>query len=161
VGHWLCKLPLGRLRARLHGSRDKFTHTDGHLRRFFATAFASPLPLFCFLAGWLLETSETFVILWLLGVELPWTTVGAIEVSASFLRNVAIIVPAGLGVQDLSYVTFLRALQVPDALNVAAAFLLLKRSKEVFWSALGYVVLAVELRSEAPLQAATAQPLLP
>jgi hypothetical protein len=55
-------------------------------------------------------------------------------------------VPAGLGVQDLSYLAFLRALQVPDALNVAAAFLLLKRSKECFWSMIGYALLALELR---------------
>jgi uncharacterized membrane protein YbhN (UPF0104 family) len=56
------------------------------------------------------------------------------------------MVPAGLGIQDASYVAFLRALHVPDALNVAAAFLLLKRSKEIFWAICGYVVLAVELR---------------
>jgi hypothetical protein len=35
---------------------------------------------------------------------------------------------------------------VPDVLNVAAAFLLLKRSKECFWAVVGYVVLALELR---------------
>lgn len=84
--------------------------------------------------------------LYLLGVHLPWTTVGALEVSASFLRNVAFVVPAGLGVQDLSYLAFLRALNVADAVNVAAAFLLLKRSKECFWAVCGYAILAVDLR---------------
>ena len=146
---WLCSWPWPWLKLRLQSSRYKFSNTDGQLQSFFASTLKSPLPLLPFLGGWLLEACETFLILWLLGANLSWTTVGAMEVSASFLRNVAFVVPAGLGVQDLSYLTFLRALHVPDALNVAAAFLLLKRSKECFWAACGYVVLALELRESA------------
>jgi len=140
----LCRLPSGWLRARLAPHRDRFSRTDGQLARFFR--LGSPLPLITFLLGWLLESADTFLILYVLGARLPWTTVGALEVSASFLRNVAFMVPAGLGVQDLSYLAFLRALDVPDALNVAAAFLLLKRGKECFWAAVGYAVLALDLR---------------
>lgn len=145
----LSRLPSAWLKVRLAPLEARFSRTDGELRAFFATAFKSPLPLLAFLAGWLLEAVDTFLILTLLGVQMPWTTVGALEVSASFLRNVAFMVPAGLGIQDLSYLAFLRALQVPDALNVAAAFLLLKRSKEIFWAVCGYVVLALSLRGPA------------
>jgi uncharacterized membrane protein YbhN (UPF0104 family) len=143
----LTRLPVQWLRERLHRSRAEFAQTDGQLQQFFASLARSPLPLLVFLLGWLLEASETFLILWLLGVDLPLATVGVVEVSSSFLRNVAVFVPAGLGVQDLSYVTFLRALEVPHALDVAAAFLLLKRAKECFWSICGYVVLALDLRA--------------
>lgn len=143
----LSRLPWRWLRSRLAPLEARFSHTDAELEAFFATAFRSPLPLLAFLAGWLLEAVDTLLILTLLGVHLPWSTVGALEVSASFLRNVAFMVPAGLGIQDMSYLAFLRALGVPDALNVAAAFLVLKRSKELFWAACGYVVLALELRA--------------
>jgi hypothetical protein len=143
----LSRIPSAWLRNRLSPLEARFSRTDGELRAFFSTAFRSPLPLLAFLTGWLLEALDTFLILWLLGVHLPWTTVGALEVSASFLRNVAFVVPAGLGIQDVSYLAFLRALQVPDALNVAAAFLVLKRSKEMFWAVWGYVILALELRA--------------
>lgn len=143
----LSRVPSARLRARLAPLEARFSNTDGELRTFFSTAFRSPMPLLAFLTGWLLEAADTFLILTLLGVSLPWSTVGALEVSASFLRNVAFMVPAGLGVQDMSYVAFLRALNVPDALNVAAAFLLLKRCKEAFWAVCGYVTLGLELRS--------------
>lgn len=146
VHQLLLRLPCSWLRARLEPLGARFTRADGELKSFFATAFHSPLPLALFLTGWLLEAVDTFLILYLLGVRLPWPTLGAIEVSASFLRNVAFMVPAGLGVQDMSYLAFLRALNVPDALNVAAAFLLLKRCKEGFWAACGYLVLALELR---------------
>lgn len=143
----LTRLPSAWLKARLAPLASKFTHTDAQLRAFFSTAFHSPFPLLAFLTCWLLEAADTFLILYLLGVQLPWTTVGAIEVSASFLRSLAFMVPAGLGVQDLCYLAFLRALSVADALNVAAAFLLLKRSKECFWAVCGYIILVLELRA--------------
>jgi uncharacterized membrane protein YbhN (UPF0104 family) len=142
----LTRLPWAWLKTRLSPLSERFAHTDGRLKVFFATALSSPQPLFAFLGGWLLEAAETTLILYLLGVRLPWTTLGALEVSASFLRNVVFVVPAGLGVQDLSYLAFLRALGVSDALDVAAAFLLLKRGKECFWAAWGYVVLALDLK---------------
>lgn len=152
----LTGLPWPWLQARLAPLGPGVARTDGQLRTFFATARRLPLPVLVFLAGWLLEACETFLILHLLGVHLSWKTAGALEVSASFLRNVAFLVPAGLGVQDLSYLAFLRALGVPDALDVAAAFLLLKRCKECFWALCGYAILAVDLRPDPlakPLEA--------
>jgi hypothetical protein len=145
----LGRIPSAWLKQKLRALEAPLTRTDGELEAFFATAWRSPLPLLAFLASWLLEALDTYLILTLLGVHLPWNTVGALEVSASFLRNVAFVVPAGLGIQDVSYLAFLRALDVPDALNVTAAFLLLKRSKEMFWAAWGYVILALELRGRA------------
>jgi uncharacterized membrane protein YbhN (UPF0104 family) len=148
----LGRIPSRWLRARLAPVAAECDQTDRRLQAFFGGAWSAPLPLLAFLAGWLLEAVDTFLILHFLGVHLPWTTVGALEVTASFLRNVAVIVPAGLGVQDVSYLAFLRALHVPDALNVAAAFLLLKRGKECFWAIFGYALLALELRPLQPNQ---------
>src|SRR5260221_13617287 len=91
----LSRLPSVWLKAKLAPLESRFTRTDGQLRTFFATAFHSPLPLLAFLTGWLLEAVDTLLILYLLGVHLPWTSVGALEVSASFLRNVGFVVPAG------------------------------------------------------------------
>lgn len=147
----LQRLPSAWLRARLAPLESRFERADGQLRTFFARGGGAPWPWLAFLTGWLLEAADTVLILALLGVHLPWTTVGALEVSASFVRNVAFVVPAGLGVQDVSYLAFLRALDVPDALNVAAAFLLLKRCKECFWALCGYAVLAMDLRPLRPV----------
>jgi uncharacterized membrane protein YbhN (UPF0104 family) len=57
--------------------------------------------------------------------------------------------PAGLGVQDLGYVLFLKALGVPDATTVGTAFVLMKRGKDLFWVLLGFGLLAVGERREA------------
>jgi hypothetical protein len=146
----LSRLPFTWVTRRLRPLEQRFANTDGRLERFFTTLPRSPYALVAFLTGWLLEAADTFLILYLLGVRLPWTTLGALEVSSSFLRNVAFMVPAGLGVQDISYVAFLKALHVPDALNVAAAFLLLKRGKECFWAVCGYTILALEWRQPRP-----------
>lgn len=142
----LSALPFRWLRERLQPLGARFEQTDGQLGRFFRSGHYVRLAWLAFLGGWLFEAVETWLILTLIGVHLPWTTLGAVEVTASFLRNVAFMVPAGLGVQDLGYVTLLRGLEVPDAVSAAAAFLLLKRAKECVWAAAGYVVLSLELR---------------
>jgi len=48
--------------------------------------------------------------------------------------------PGGLGAQDASYYGLLALYGVPNP-EVAAAFVILKRSKELFWIALGYLLL--------------------
>ncbi len=145
------RLPCRWLISRLAPLQARLTRTDRLLATFFASVVRSPWPLLAFLTAWLLEAADTYLILHLLGVQLPWTAVGALEVSASLLRNVVFMVPAGIGVQELSYLAFLRALHIVDALSVAAAFLLLKRCKELFWAACGYAILAHDLRS-APVR---------
>jgi uncharacterized membrane protein YbhN (UPF0104 family) len=59
--------------------------------------------------------------------------------------------PGGLGVQDLGYMAFLSALGIPEAPAVSAAFVVLKRSKEILWIGVGYALLLLggERASEA------------
>ncbi len=67
------------------------------------------------------------------------------------VRALAVPVPAGLGVQDLGYVLSLKALSVPDPTTVGAAFVLLKRGKDAFWIAAGFVLLSLGRSKGAPL----------
>jgi hypothetical protein len=64
-------------------------------------------------------------------------------------------VPAGLGVQDLGYVLSLRAIGIPDAATVSAAFVLLKRGKDVFWILVGFLLLGAGERRARPSGAPT------
>lgn len=151
----LSRLPVRALRALLERNRARFAQTDGELRKYFVRASATtPLCAPLFLAAWVLEAVETYLILRLLGVELSFGAVGAIEVTVSFLRHVSFVLPAGIGVQDLGYVTFLYAAGVRDPLIVGAGFTLTKRAKEGAWALLGYVLLAADLRSARSLAAA-------
>lgn len=144
----LSRLPLRQLLDGLRGSKGRFTGTDSELREFFrGSLVTASLPALAFFCGWLLEALETYLILRLLGVELPFVAVASFEVALSFVRHVTFVLPAGVGVQDLGYVAFLRALGVSDPLVVGAAFVLLKRAKECTWAVLGFALLSSDLRA--------------
>ncbi|HYQ44806.1 MAG TPA: lysylphosphatidylglycerol synthase transmembrane domain-containing protein [Polyangiaceae bacterium] len=144
----LRRIPNLRLQRALLRREASFTSTDQLTERYFELGFkrTTLAPGVFFLCGWLCESLESFLILKLLGVELDFFAVASVEVCLSFLKNVIFVVPAGIGVQDVGYVSCLTALGVPDALTVGAAFSALKRGKELFWAAVGYTLLAADLR---------------
>jgi uncharacterized membrane protein YbhN (UPF0104 family) len=147
VREWLARLPWSALRQRLEHSRERFTATDDNLARFFrGSLLGASAPGLCFLTMWTLEAFETFLILRLLGISLPFEAVAALEVAVSFSRHVAFVLPGGLGVQDLAYVAALRALGVAEPLAAGAAFVLIKRAKECTWALIGYGLLAADVR---------------
>ncbi len=142
----LSRLPSTKLRARLAGHSAAFHATDGAL----SSLFRAPprrfiLPLAGFGAAWLVEALETWLILWLLGAPVGFATAGGIEVVLSLVRNIVFVVPAGLGVQDFGYAACFTGFGLPEGASLAAAFILLKRSKELFWIGVGYATLGGDL----------------
>jgi hypothetical protein len=92
-----------------------------------------------FLGCWLLESVDTLVILRLVGGPSELGFALAAEVGVSLLRSVGNIAPAGLGIQDAGYATLFPAMGMnPES---AAAFVLVKRAKELVWIAVGYALL--------------------
>lgn len=90
---------------------------------------------------YLAESLETLALLRLLGAEVtPWQVL-AFEPLVSLLRALVFFVPAGLGVQDLGYVALLRLVGTPRAAAFGAAFVALKRLKELAWIAGGWSLL--------------------
>jgi glycosyltransferase 2 family protein len=162
VHTWLERIPSRRWRSFLAQKRPGFVAADDQMARFFGSSLTRRAPAaLSFLAGWVSESIETFLILRLLGVDLDFTAVASFEVVLAFLRHTLVFLPAGLGVQDAGYAAFLGALGVPGALSVAAAFVLLKRSKEVLWASAGYAFLLVDrkhgLEAEQQLVEASAE----
>jgi uncharacterized membrane protein YbhN (UPF0104 family) len=100
--------------------------------------------------AWLLETVESFIVLRLVGLSPPFGFVLAMEVSVSVLRNVVVAVPAGLGVQDAGYATWLSGFGDP---STAGAFVLVKRMKDVALAAIGYALLALRSATLEPRRA--------
>lgn len=144
----LRRIPNARLRRELLLREASFSSTDHLSERYFELGIvrATIAPGVFFLCGWVCESLESFLILKLLGIELDFFAIASVEVCLSFLKNVLFVLPAGLGVQDVGYVSCLSALGVPDALTIAAAFSALKRGKELLWAAVGYALLAADLR---------------
>lgn len=134
--------PAHRWRSFLDRKRGGFLETDGQLGRFFGGPKRVLLaPTGFFAMAWLLEALEAYLFFRLLGLELDFIAVATIEVTVVFAKHVLFISPAGLGIQEAGYVAFLTAMRVPNPVAVAAAFAVIKRSKEALWSLVGYSLL--------------------
>lgn len=142
----LARVPVARMKAWLAAKKRAFFATDGAVSALFRVPprrLAGALA--CFTCAWLTESFETWLILRVLGARVSYVTAGSLEVVLSLVRNVVFVVPAGLGIQDLGYAACFAALGVPEAASLGAAFVVLKRGKELFWIAAGYTLLALDL----------------
>jgi uncharacterized protein (TIRG00374 family) len=122
----------------------RFQAADEHLSGFFTHHPGGLVaPVACYGSAWLARAVETLIFLRLLGVHVALTAAMVIETSLILVRSMAVPVPAGLGVQDAGYVLSLKGLGVADAVTVGAAFVLLKRGKDLFWIGFGFLLLAL------------------
>lgn len=137
---WLKRLPGQRVKAYIDARAAAFSAADRHAAALGERRSALAAAALLLLGMWLAEGAETYFFLRLLGVDVSLPEVLSFEVVLALLRAAAFIVPAGLGVQDAGYVAFLTALGVPAAATVGAAFVLIKRAKELVWIALGLLV---------------------
>jgi len=143
----LGKLPWRAVRERAARWRSGAAAVDGHLARIGSAPAATRLATAAYCAGWLVEAFETLLILRLVGGPLDPGLALAAEVGVSLVRSVGNVAPAGLGLQDAGYAVLFEALGVPAP--TTAAFVVLKRGKELVWIAAGYALLAAMRRPAA------------
>jgi uncharacterized protein (TIRG00374 family) len=157
----LRRVPLARVQNWMIAREVAFMDTDQHVRAVLRSHVRGLVVAFVWiLGGWFAEAGETWVLLHLLGVDLSFAAVLAFEPVVSFARSAAFFIPAGLGVQDAGYMAFLKQAGIPDAVNRAAAFVLLKRFKEIVWIAVGWILL-LATRSRTLERARTPPPARP
>jgi len=147
-GTWLARaiarLPSAPIRAWMEQRRARFEELDRATRRHFDSSRAARLACFVpFLSEWLIEGAETWLILRCIGTTLGLGQILALDGVGSLLRAMVIFVPAGLGVQDATQLMLMRELHVTDPIATGAAFIFVKRTKEVFWIVIGSLFLAV------------------
>jgi uncharacterized membrane protein YbhN (UPF0104 family) len=147
----LSRLPIPALARWLEARKASFLETDRRFAVLFRERRATLLASVTLLLGmWLAEAVETWIILRLLHVTLGFSDVLSLEVVVVMLRSLAFLVPGALGVLDAGYVAFFAALGVPEAATVGVAFVLIKRTKELFFIVLGYLALLV-MKDAKPL----------
>ena len=135
------------MRERVSRWRCGAVAVDGHLARVGAARAATRRATASYFACWLVEAFETALILRLVGGPLDLGLAMTAEVGVSLVRSIGNVAPAGLGVQDAGYAVLFEALGVPAP--TTAAFVLLKRGKELVWIAVGYALLASMRRPRA------------
>lgn len=138
----LAKVPLPALAKWISARKSAFVATDEGFAKL-ARGRPLVLPTALLVVAWLCESVEAFVLLQIVGAHLSFAEVLSFEAGLSVLRSAWFFAPAGLGAQDLGYLAALHAFGVPDASAVGAAFLVLKRGRELLWIALGYTRVAV------------------
>jgi putative membrane protein len=87
---------------------------------------------------WLAAAACTWLILWLIGRPLPFTSVVAIESLLFAIRNAAFVVPTGIGIQEGAYAVLGPLFGLPA--EAALALSLLKRGRDI---AIGIPVLLI------------------
>lgn len=139
----LHSVPIAAVRRWAERQADTFSEVDTQVAAALTGRRGGPLlTTVCYLGIWLAEAGETWYILHLLGAGLSFRTVFSFEAPLTLIRGLAFFTPSGLGIQDLGYLYILKGLRVHQAVNVAAAFLVVKRAKEIFWIIIGYLLLA-------------------
>jgi glycosyltransferase 2 family protein len=135
----------------LQRNAPRFERTDDGLAAFFGrNRLRLMAPVALHGCGWFIRAVETWLFLRLVGADVPLAAAMVIETTLILVRAAAVPVPAGLGVQDAAYVLCLRALGVPDATTLGAAFVVIKRGKDVFWIVVGFLLLGLGRRKGEP-----------
>ncbi len=140
----VAKLPSASLRGWMERRRAHFEEVDRVTRTHFDSPGRTRLACFApFLLEWMIEAAETWLIMRCVGTSLGIGQTLALDGLGSLLRAMAIVVPAGLGIQDATQIILMRHLGVADPIATGAAFVFIKRTKEVFWIVIGLLFLAV------------------
>jgi uncharacterized membrane protein YbhN (UPF0104 family) len=135
----LLKLPFARLRSALDEAEHHFHATDARVAAAARTRAVRAHLLH--VLAWMARAAEPWVILRLAGAPLSYLDALAAEALVGMLRSAAVLVPAGLGVQELGYSMFLRASGAPDPAALTGALALLRRAREAAWATAGYALL--------------------
>jgi uncharacterized membrane protein YbhN (UPF0104 family) len=95
-----------------------------------------------FLAGWLADALEIYVICRLLGLPLTWTEAIAIESFISVAKGLGFFVPGAWGVQESGVVLLFKIFGLPVPIAVAYAVVL--RGRELCYVLVGGALLYSE-----------------
>ena len=135
----LHRIPFPALRQRLLRRERALEDIDAYLARFRRDRGSRLLhSLGYFLLSWFVLAGETWLILSLLGADVTIVQAVIIESLAGVIKILFFFIPSALGVQEIGFITLIGGLGIPDALPLAAAFILLRRGKELAWALAGF-----------------------
>jgi uncharacterized membrane protein YbhN (UPF0104 family) len=104
---------------------------------------------------------ESLVILKVIGIDASIFQMILIEALVSIVRMSFFFIPGAVGPQDAALIILFNLVGLPDPAVNAVLFVILKRSKELIWIIVGYLLLMLlgikpgKLRKEKKLNFAT------
>ncbi len=152
----LMRFPNAALRSWFAARNQAFRSFDEQLRGLWSKSkLAVGMASVFLIMSWLGEALETLVVAHLLGRHSSFAEILPLESRVSILRALAFFVPGALGVQDAGYMAAWKTVGFNNATSFAAAFVLLKRTKEICWivtSAFLLIILKSGRRMGRPIQ---------
>lgn len=143
---WAAKLHI-RLRS-LEAKRDWLLRIDRQVLSFYRHDRQHfVLCALTYLGGWLMDTTDIYLVSWLLGYPIDWVHAVAIEAFIGVTKLVGFVVPGGIGVQESGIILVCRLAGLPEPLGVAYA--IIRRGRDVVFAGIGWLLLYLE---EASLQ---------
>jgi uncharacterized membrane protein YbhN (UPF0104 family) len=99
------------------------------------------LTIVFFFFTWILFSVESLIILKVMGIDASISQMMLIESLISIIRIFFFFIPGALGPQDAGLIILFNLVGLPDPTLNAFIFVLLKRSKELVWITIGYILL--------------------
>jgi len=131
----------------LEAKRHRFREVDSVIHQFMSQhslRFWSSVGLH--FIGWALGAVEVYVIFALLGHPLSWIEAYMIESLSQLTKIMGFFVPGSLGIHEAGGVVIFRWLGYSESLGLT--LILLKRVREAVYTALGFLLLALERRPQ-------------
>jgi len=138
VYNFLMTIPIASFQKKIALRQKDFISTDLVIQKALLTnRKKSGIAFSLFLFGWFTELAETYMILIALNTSISFADALMFEPIVSFLRSVVFFIPGGLGIMDFGYSASIQSISAHTAGTVAAAFIITKRAKELFWIIIG------------------------
>lgn len=102
--------------------------------------------IFFYLCGWTLDTLEIYFVAHLLGVPMSWAQALVMEAFTGVAKALGMWLPGSLGVQESGIVLMGRLTGLSDTFS--AAYALIRRGRELVFSAVGMLLLYFEKAGE-------------
>jgi uncharacterized membrane protein YbhN (UPF0104 family) len=155
----LSRIPSRRVAPWLEARRHEAVATGAQAELLRSARPATAAASVAFLGCWCMEALESALLIRLVGANVGVPGVVSLEAALSLVRSLTVVAPSGLGVVDVGYATVLPMLGA-DA-GSAAAFVLLKRAKELAWIVAGYTLLGAMRGRSRVRQSFPNAPVLP
>ncbi len=137
VWRWLHRImPRASIVARLEAKAGAI---DERLAAFYTERAAFRSAALWHLTGWLLGVIEVWLFMALIGEPISLQEALIVEALAQPIRAAALVIPGGLGAQEIGGVALCKFLGIPEAAGVT--LWLLKRTRELVFDAVGVVYL--------------------
>ncbi len=129
--------------AVLSSKKESLGALDFYLAEFYRKHLGRCAAAFLLLAaGWGVHAAEVYIIFGLLDQPVGWGTAFCFDGLAMLFSSLGFMIPGSLGVQDGGNVLLSLGLGLVPAFG--AAFSVIRRLREVFWLALGLLIIARE-----------------